>query len=251
MTESLSRLSHLIARYRWLRAYYRQCHLQVRLQHVELAAPGGPTLGYLDEIRLQGGRVYLTGWTLAERVVIRLGQAQVRRVPHAPRADVAQALGCHETVGFQAALPASDGPLQIDLDHADTTVTLTHDLRMAPAMRHANRRLTLAFLRDVIPLVPRILRGLLRSDPDLPRQVKAALRLGPVQEGGVLDPRFLQGAESAPSAPPDPGPVTILLPVHNAMDLLPEAFSRILAHTDLPWHLIVIEDGSTDPRIRP
>ena len=109
---------------------------------MELAAPGGPTLGYLDEIRLQGGRVHLTGWTLAERVVIRLGAAKVRRVPHAPRADVMQALGCHGTVGIQAALPASDDPLQIDLDHAGTTVTLTHDLRMAPAMRHANRRLT-------------------------------------------------------------------------------------------------------------
>ncbi|TVR49593.1 MAG: glycosyltransferase, partial [Rhodobacteraceae bacterium] len=253
MTGSLGRLSHLIARYRWLRAHYRQCHLQVRLQRVELAAPDGPTLGYLDEIRLQGGRVHLTGWTLADRVVIRLGHAQVRRVPHAPRADVAQALGCHETVGFQAALPASDDPLQIDLDHAGMTVTLTHDLRMAPAVRHANRRLTRAFLRDVIPLVPRILRGLLRNDPDLPRQVKAALRLGPAQDGGVLDPRFLQGADMAPAcpAPSDPTPVTILLPVHNAMDLLPEAISRIIAHTDLPWHLIVIEDGSTDPRIRP
>ena len=248
MPETQNRLSHLIARYRWLRDYYYQCHLQVMLQRVELAAPGGPTLGYLDEIRLQDGRVHLTGWTLADRIVIRLGTAHVRRVPHAPRADVAQALGCHETVGFQAALPASDGPLHIDLEHAGTIVTLTHDLQMASAIRQANRRLARAFLRDVIPLVPRILHGLLRNNPDLPRQVKTALRLGPVQEGGLLDPRFLQDGNTAPF---DPMPVTIILPVYNAMDLLPEALSRIVAHTDISWHLIVIEDGSPDKRIRP
>ena len=50
---------------------------------------------------------------------------------------------------------------------------------------------------------------------------------------------------------PNPVPVTIVLPVYNAFDLLPEVLARVVEHTDLPWHLVVIEDCSSDAQVRP
>ena len=44
--------------------------------------------------------------------------------------------------------------------------------------------------------------------------------------------------------------MTIVLPIHNAFDPLPEVLHRVLRHTDLPWHLILVEDASTDPALR-
>ena len=45
--------------------------------------------------------------------------------------------------------------------------------------------------------------------------------------------------------------ITIVLPVYNAFEVLPEVLDRVVRHTDLPWRLILIEDASTDPGIRP
>lgn len=45
--------------------------------------------------------------------------------------------------------------------------------------------------------------------------------------------------------------VTIILPVYEAFAILPEALDRLSRHTDLPWRLIVVEDASPDPQIRP
>ena len=45
--------------------------------------------------------------------------------------------------------------------------------------------------------------------------------------------------------------MTLILPVYNAFELLEEVLERVLRHTDLPWKLIVIEDCSSDARVRP
>src|SRR6056297_1390801 len=45
--------------------------------------------------------------------------------------------------------------------------------------------------------------------------------------------------------------ITIILPVYNAFDLLQECLQRVIAHTDLPWRMILIEDRSTDARVAP
>lgn len=45
--------------------------------------------------------------------------------------------------------------------------------------------------------------------------------------------------------------ITIILPIYNAFELLPEVLDRVARHTDLPARLILIEDCSTDPQVRP
>jgi GT2 family glycosyltransferase len=42
-----------------------------------------------------------------------------------------------------------------------------------------------------------------------------------------------------------------VLPVFNALDLVQACVARIEEHTDTDWHLILVEDASTDPAVRP
>nr|WP_282563304.1 glycosyltransferase [Gymnodinialimonas phycosphaerae] len=45
--------------------------------------------------------------------------------------------------------------------------------------------------------------------------------------------------------------ITIVLPIYNALPYLQKCLARVEAHTDLPWHLIAVDDGSTDPELAP
>src|SRR5690606_25741329 len=63
-----------------------------------------------------------------------------------------------------------------------------------------------------------------------------------------LNPHFLAPAP----VPTDDFPATtIIMPVYNAFELLTEALDRVDRHTDVPWHLVLVEDASSDERVRP
>lgn len=256
-------LSYHLARYRWLREYYRHAHLKVVLAGSPLRDRDGITFGYLEEVRLQEGRLYLRGWTLAEQITLRLGDMHVLRNPSEEREDVAQALGCDKQVGFQASLPFCDAPLLIELLQNGQKISIQHNLQAARFLAQAERRLSRRFLRDVLPLVPMIFAGLWRDDPSLPRKVKAALGLGNSPVNALLDPVFLTTAPAAGSATESSDFVVaetheaqtasacVILPVYNAFELLPETLQRLEDHTDLPCDIFIIEDASSDPRVRP
>jgi GT2 family glycosyltransferase len=249
-------LTYHIARYKWLRAYYRDAHLQVALATCPIKNAQGTTVGFLEIAQLREGRLYLRGWVLAEQITFRLGDMYVQRRPQEEREDVAQALGCDKYVGFKASLPFVDAPLLIELLHGAETVSMSHDLQASRSLIRADRRLNRQFMRDILPLMPMIFFGVLRKDPDLPRQIKSALGLGLSPVEGMLDANFMASHEAAPaitdtSDPRPPMRACVILPVYNAFDLLSETLHRLEAHTDLPCDVIVIEDASPDPRVRP
>ncbi|PFG64889.1 GT2 family glycosyltransferase [Thioclava sp. ES.031] len=80
-------------------------------------------------------------------------------------------------------------------------------------------------------------------------RVKSALGLVGQSRGATLPPDLLRG--SSPTEPSTFPGIVIVVPVFNARALLREALARAVQHTDLDWHLIVIEDRSTDPEMRP
>jgi GT2 family glycosyltransferase/glycosyltransferase involved in cell wall biosynthesis len=236
----------------WLRERYVAQHLRVRLSSVPLKDPTGHLFGYVEEIAFRQNRLILRGWARAKAVTFSLGPFCRQVHPSEERMDVAVALGCDPHVGFIAALPFHDGPLRVQLEGFDgqvADVALRLDLQRARQVSEA--RLRRQFLREMIPLVPSIGFGLWRKDPDLRRKVKAALRLDREVDAMVLDPRFLASSTSVtmPTAPD--GPITIILPIYDAFELLPEVLRRVVAHTDLPWHLIIVEDASKDVALRP
>ena len=97
--------------------------------------------------------------------------------------------------------------------------------------------------------LPAAWRWLRYHDMGARARVKRLLGLGAMVAERQLEAAFL------PVGPPEAvvphSGVTILLPVYQAFELLPEVLDRIARHTDLPWRLLLIEDASPDPQIRP
>lgn len=103
----------------------------------------------------------------------------------------------------------------------------------------------------LLVILPVLAPALLRHEPDAMRRLKTALGIGIARPAAQIDLTFLSRGPAPPPDPDDLPPVQIVMPVFNAFDLLTESLSRIVAHTDLPWRLILVEDCSTDPRVRP
>lgn len=241
-----------LTRYKWMRAYYKEQHLDLSLPGCAFIDRNGAKVGYLEELRLHQGRLYLRGWTLASGLRIRLGDTQILRQPNEDRDDVASTLGCDRSVGFRASLPFDNGPLVLELEHQDDSLVIKHDMKVAKVAKRAERRLALGFWRELLPLLPMIAKGLMDKDADLPRRVKVALRLGQRDiHGTLLNRAFLARDDSLIRVPTLPERITILMPIYNALDLLPEALGRVIRNSDRPFRLVVIEDDSSDPRVRP
>lgn len=254
----VNQIRFLSNRFHWMRAYYMEQRLDLVLSGCVLCNDQGTKLGYLEELRLYQGRLYLRGWTLAPELSIQLGATQIKHCPREEREDVTQALGCDRHVGFRASLPFEDGQLQLDLYTGYEHVRIRHKVNIKIARQKAKLLLAWRFWRETLPLLPMIIHGLWQGDNDLPRRIKLALHLGPVESGSLLNADFLrpetylpqQGMKLTKQDQPQ-GFVTVILPIYNAFELLPEALSRVIENTDLPFRLILIEDCSPDIRVRP
>lgn len=236
----------------WLRDRYVAQHLRVSLEAVGLYDPNGQLTGCIESCSLKHNRLLLHGWVKANEVTFCLGPICRQVHPSEERMDVSMALNCEPQVGFSTTIPFNAGPLRVTIKSQDGLsfdITITLDLEQA--RKRSEQHLKRQFLRELIPLLPMIGTGLRRKDPDLRRRVKAALRLDREVDAMVFDPRFLASAPGATMPPTLDWPVTIILPVHDAFALLPEVLRRVMTHTDLPWHLIVIEDASKDVALRP
>jgi GT2 family glycosyltransferase len=107
----------------------------------------------------------------------------------------------------------------------------------------------LRFLVDGSRALPAIACWFVTRDPVWRARVKARLHLNITPVALPMDDRLFP-SEMPPTLVPDT-PITIVLPVYNAFHLLAEVLVRVETYTDLPWHLIVIEDCSTDAEMRP
>ena len=251
MAVLIEKVSFLLSRFRWIQTYYHNHHLDLALPGCLLSDAHGTVLGYIEELRLHQGRLHLRGWALVPRLAIRLGETQIWRTPQDEREDVALVIGCDPHVGFRASLPFDEGLLLLELDTAEGLLTIYHEMGVAEAKRRAKWGLRWRFWRDTLPLVPMILYGLWSGNANLPRRVKAALRLGLAESALSLNAAFLTSGDGSDVTPASPKFVTLIMPIYNAFDLLPEALDRVMAHTDVPFRLIVIDDASPDERVRP
>lgn len=225
---------------------------------MDLRDETGAMLGRLDRIRLAGGRFEAEGWGLVNRVGLVEASAQRFTKPDLPRPDVAAALGHDETdtLGFWVDLPWGGAPVSAILEtDAGRYIYALPQIR-ARQLRRARQRCLPGFVRAVLASLPDMGRWRLTGSLQARSRIKARLGLndqsGPAR---LLDPDLFAAKQGAPGAGAPRAPagtrITIVLPVYNAFDLLPEVLQRLVDHTDLPWHLIAVEDCSTDPDLRP
>jgi len=229
---------------------YASRHLDVRGTGFILHDGRGGSIGHVDLIRLAGNRLRLEGWTTAARVVLAAGAAQAAARPGLHRQDVAAALGIDPAVGFEMDIAQPQGPARLILHHQGREIV--HEVPPVPArlIRRARSRLMPAFARAVLEALPDALRWRLTRAPVYRARIKTALGLDLLPVASPMEVHLFREPQDSVGFPADQR-ITIILPVYNAFHLLPEVLDRVDRHTTLPWHLLLIEDGSTDDAVRP
>ncbi len=221
-----------------------------RLRSVPLG-PFWRRSGQVERVVRRGDKVEISGWANAEGVVLRWSGSKRSVKPDVPRPDVKARRGGPPNQGFAFAIPATARELRLETIHGDNvrhSAIIPHPSE--PVSSRGRRRLQRAFLRDLYRAVPALLRYLRSPDERSKLAVKRALGLELTTRGTDIERAWLLEAPTTRNVSCN-AEITIVLPVYNALELLKECVSRLERHTDLPWHLIVVEDGSSDPEVRP
>ena len=205
-------------------------------------------LGHVERIVRGPGVIRIIGWTSAERLRVTWPDGAVDITPSIQRPDVARRFGHRIETGFQIELSDGLRPMALHIPRpAGGEVVLPIPHPSDPPTPAALRRLRRAFAVDLLRAFPALVAWVVTNKPSARLRAKVALGLVSVAEGPPLDPGYFTDRVQ----PRARDPVTIILPVHNAFDLLAETLRRVETHTDVPWHAILIDDASTDPRVRP
>ena len=233
---------------------YALRHVVVPLPPLDLPDVSGRAIGRIERLELRAGRLQAVGWALGRRVGFAGPEAEALAPPTIERPDVAAAFSLAPAAarfGFETALA--------DWAHGAHFVVETdsgrHIYRIPPTYRWQLRRAMLArvpgFLVTCLSALPDAARWSLNGYAGVRQRIKARLVQPPDPRPTGPDlPAALLDAPGLPRAPATTR-ITIVLPVYNAFDLLPETLARVVENTDLDWHLVAVEDGSTDPAVRP
>ncbi|CAN0562863.1 unnamed protein product, partial [Ectocarpus sp. 12 AP-2014] len=210
----------------------------------------GRLTGHVDRVEMQGDKVTFSGWTTAETITLISGPGKVSTRPGLLRTDVAEVHGISPRVGFEITQPFGNGCFTLLAEGGQQKVE--HHCAPIGRMRlkRNSARLSLSFLKALIKAAPHAIRALRKADPAARAEVKRILGLETRPEAAPMESLLFEDPRW-PAEWPAPVPVTIVLPVYNAFSLLPDVLDRVVRNTDLPWHLVVIEDCSSDAQVRP
>lgn len=228
---------------------FRDNHSGIMLSGPNVTDASGAKILCIERQSMTPQLTRFDGWADADRVVIydKTGQEVSSTVPHIPRPDVQRLLGKpHDRLGFTLStvqpprnlrmVVVKDG-IEIDMDPAAQPLIsrVTSELRL-------NRR----YLRTLTAAAPDIWRWLRHRDRD------ARLRAGRVfrAEGDAAPVLRLDALTADPWPEVAQNHITIVVPVYQGLHLIDPVLTRVRDHTDLPWHLIVVDDASPDPEVQ-
>lgn len=231
---------------------YAVAHQVVQYTGDDLLDENGARIGHLDRVSITANRIELEGWTTGRDVHMILEGNARKVIPSMARTDVADALNLDpdRLLGFAVGQHYVEGRcvLGITTQSGQTyfTEVFVPDLQ---EIARASKAVRKPFVRDLLRAGPHFLNWVITRNPTSRAAIKRALRLSdPVTGSSAFDADLLTPDTTTPPAPQD---ITIVMPVYNAFDLLAEVLHRIRAHTDLPWRLVMVEDCSSDKKVRP
>ncbi len=219
-----------------------------RLRSVPLG-PMWRRFGMVEIVRCHGDDVIVSGWVDASRIQLIWPDGQSGATPDVARPDVAERRGLKPDTGFELSAPVKSCPLSLRIDRegrAPVTVAIPHPSN--PPSRAAHRRMNRAFLRDLFHAAPSAWRYLSHPTERTKTDLKRALSLDVYTRGQGMQPAWLT---DLPMKPDRSSAITLIVPVYNALPLVQRCLARVEAHTDVPWHLIIVEDASSDACVRP
>lgn len=209
-------------------------------RHLHLRAPGRmlpDPWGRIDQITLHQSRFIVEGQAAVDQAVLEHGGGRA----------VVRPVNGGEGPSYRLDLPFEPGPARLVLRRGEAVQEV--DLGGFAPLRVGLGRAALlpGFVGAGLRALPAVIRWFQSHDPAARAQVKKLLGLGPSERILPLEPWRIGGT----AAPEAAGPITLVMPVYNAFDLLTEALARVEAHTEAEWRLILIEDASSDPQVRP
>ena len=148
---------------------------------------------------------------------------------------------------FALTVPIGDAATQITINGNGSVGTYAIPLPTRAQIRREKWRAVPGFLAAMTRGAGTILHWKLTRDPLSRAKLKSIFGLDSQEVIATDIPDQLFN----PQTPETNTSVTLILPVYNAFEDVKECLARVEKNTDLPWHLIVIEDSSTDPQIRP
>lgn len=239
----------MLRRLRNLYKRYAAAHFSVPTWSAPLRLPNQQLVGHLDKISIVAGQLIVEGWSVADRLTFMSGCNEEIVVPNLLREDVATQLNVNPDCGFHVCVPWENQEILVSLELADEVVRRQIDFPKEKVLLAANWRVRLNFVRDLLLNSHSLLRLFLFDNPITRSAVKTRLGFTEQVQKQSLETRIFE--REGLSETPLSVPITIILPAYNAFEVLKECLHRVSKHTDLPWHLIIIEDASTDQRVRP
>lgn len=233
---------------------YAVHHGHLEMAGFALRAINGEMFGMVDRVAVRDGRLIVDGWCFSEVVGLTSAGHSDQQTPSLARPDVAQihdkaenyptpgfSLSVHHEAGHKALWALYNGERYIfalvPFEDAD--------------LRRLQRKQIIPFTGAMIRALPSAVRWYVRSDFAARARVKDILGLRARTASKLINEQLFAAPATAPAGVVLQTEISIILPVYNAFNLLPDVLARVLAHTDLPYHLIIIEDKSTDPQVRP
>ncbi len=244
----------LIRRLNSLFRRYRAKHANFHIGGVRINGDDGAAIGFIERITFDGGWFRVTGWANAQKLTFSLNGVDVDCIPTQSRPDAAQVYGVPEKTGFKCVIPGSFDDLEMSsvlVAHvfADPDLSAVGTRKIPLRLRRFEQALVACrFARDLGLSLPSVAGWYVTRDLKFRAKIKRQLRLSLPRPYGALLPDMFENAQDH-QEPTEGKRITIILPVYNAYDLLQECLRRVIAHTDLPWRMILIEDGSTDERV--
>lgn len=222
----------------------------------------GLVLGCLERVSYQGESVSLSGWSIASKISIWNGSHYIPIQLKVHRGDVVQALGQNKLddfgfsngrVGFSVEIVAPLTGISLNIESAGLVYKWPLPYPSLKDQSEARKKALLPFVKICMKVLP-VAYSYLANGRDAERRKILLDRLGVNKtkrphrhiEDNIFDRNASLSVQSGKS-----GAVTIIMPIYNAFNLLPEALRRIERNTDVAWRLILVEDASSDEKVRP
>lgn len=119
-----------------------------------------------------------------------------------------------------------------------------------PDWRLTRFRLLARFLVLAVRLSPTVFAWRVSGNPRYRNAIKRRLGFVHIATCGEISGQMFDPHSDGLVSPPPPTS-TIVVPVYNARTLVEDCLERVQRNTDVPWQMVVIDDCSTDPEIRP
>lgn len=232
---------------------YRQARVTVHAVGPALIDSNGVQHGQIDMVTTTAGLFVVSGWSLSDDIGLLVNSQRSRIQNRSFRQDVVDVFSIAENpkLGFHVEGPMGPNGVFLSTTFGDQTYFYQIPLPNPSQSPAKTFQTGVCFCADLLRATPLFVRWLITRDQSYRTKVRQKLIPNPpdIKRFSILDADML--TLPAKTEARGTGKITIVLPVFNALDLLPEVLDRVRRHTDLPWHLIVIEDASTDPSIRP